>query len=175
MYVSVFAAAELELERELSDLPTVQALRAQAQASAAARLAQLTGASHRRSGSASSGPGHGHGNGGGVSTPEMIQRLREAAERGSPLLDDERAASPRSPGAACGSLLHGHGGGGRLYGGDDDDSSSITMGRSMGARSSTLSLGFSYAEPGGALSVHERQVRKPFPSEPTFGWRYSAR
>jgi len=25
------------------------------------------------------------------------------------------------------------------------------------------------------LSVHERQVRKPFPSEPTFGWRYSAR
>lgn len=154
------AAAELELERELSDMPTVQALRAQAQRSATARLAQLTGASHRRSGSTSSENGNGNGGGGG--TPETMQRLRDAAECGSPLLDEERAASPRSPGAAWGSLPDGHGGGGRFYGGDDDDSSDsgrATMGRSTCARSSTLSLGFSYTEPGGVLSVHERQVR----------------
>jgi hypothetical protein len=154
------AAAELQLERELSDLPTVQALRAQAQRSATARLAQLTGGSHRHGGSATSGDGHGSGGG----TPEMIQRLRDAAERGSPLLDDEQAASPRSPGAAWGSAPDGHGGSGRVYGGDDDhssDSGRATLAPSRVARESSLSLAFSYAEPGGALSVHERQVSHP--------------
>jgi hypothetical protein len=85
-------AAERQLEQELSDLPTVQALRAHAQASAVARLAALTGAEHREHRRNSAGSPHaatGGGGGGSTSTPEMIQRLRAAADRGSPLLDEE--------------------------------------------------------------------------------------